>query len=318
MACGPRLVSVRVCGLKAGRNVGPTAPAALLVGLLWLGLSAGWAGEPKRAHAAHAGDGRAQLERLLEQLKERRTLVETVAVRLNFTLYDNQKNKEHALVGAYLGDKDGNMRLRITAVTNHLVLDMGRHGDKVEVHLPRKDRFFAGKLDDLLNNQSQLTLLAHVGNAHDLFFPCAWTANAVGRMIAGNNGRAIVNVIEKPSVIRRRSRRLTMSPNLPMVEDLEAYDRYGREVGLVRYFDYQFPAGVAATSAGGLQDAANLPYPGRIALCPHGSAYSLVMQVEEFILNAEITPSKFDVERPEEVKVLDLGHALKKSGSLWD
>jgi hypothetical protein len=265
---------------------------------------------------------RGNVQAVLQQLEERHTAVQTVGARLSITLYGTDKNNkeiEHALVGAYLGDKDGNMRLRITLPTNQLILDMGRHGDIVEVNLPRKDRYFRGKLKDLLDNQSQLTLLAHIGNAPDLFFPCASTPHSIGQRITYSNSRETVNVIEKSNYIRRRARRATLSPDQPVVEDLDVYDRFGREVGMVRYFDYQFPA---------LEDKAILvghpakdplpPYPGRIALCPHNSAFKLVLHVEEFFLNEPITPSRFEVPPPENGKTLDLGTALKKSGNLWD
>jgi len=293
-----------------------------LCSIVFLGVAAAWPKESGNNHnGARKGNGREQFERVLEEVAARRSTVQTVGARVNLTLYDSEKNKEHPLVGAYIGDKDGNMRLRITAVTNQLVLDMGRHGDKVEVYLPRKDRFFSGQLKDLLDNQSQLTLLAHIGNALDLFFPCASTPKCVGHRITCNDSRRIVSVLEKPNYIRRCSRRLTMAPNLPIVEDMEVYDRFGREVGVVKYRDYVFPEwGAEVASAGPVVagDPPDPPHPGRIALCPHGSPHSLVMQVEEFILNEAITPSRFDVPRPEDQKVQDLGRALKKSGNLWD
>jgi hypothetical protein len=280
-----------------------------------LGVSAGWSKESSRKD-----NGREQVEKVLAELATRRAAVQTVGAVLNLTLYDSEKNKERRLVGQYIGDKDGNMRLRITATTNQLVLDMGRHEDKVEVNLPLKNRFFSGRPKDLLDNQSELTLLAHIGNALDLFFPCARTAKDVGHTISCNDSRKIVSVLEKPSFIRRRARRLTLAPNLPIVEDMEVYDRFGREVGVVKYRDYVFPEWVEVADAGPVAtgDAPALPRPGRIALCPHGSPYSLVLQIEEFKLNEVISPSGFDVPRPEKQKVLDLGRALKKTGNLWD
>jgi len=296
--------------------------AALLCGIALLGVPAGWSKESgSNRNGSRKDNGREQLERVLAELDARRSGVQTVGAVLNLTLYDSEKNKERRLVGQYIGDKDGNMRLRITAVTNQLVLDMGRHDDKVEVNLPLKDRFFSGRLKDLLDNQSELTLLAHVGNALDLFFPCASTPKAVGRTITCNDSRKIVSVLEKPNYIRRRSRRLTLAPNLPTVEDMDVYDRFGREVGVVKYRDYSFPEWGAEVAAAGpvvTGDPPAPPHPGRIALCPHGSPFSLVMQVEELKLNEMISSSGFDVPRPENQKVQDLGRALKKSGNLWD
>jgi hypothetical protein len=306
---------------RSSHRVATPRLVALLAGLLSLAVPFGWASEGgAKEKGAQKSNGREQVERVLEELMRRRSTVQTVAARLNLTLYNSDKNKEYPLVGVYVGDKDGNMRLRITAVTNQLILDMGRRDDKVEVYLPRKDRYFRGKLKDLLDNQSQLTLLAHIGNARDLFFPCAETPKSMGRAITCNDSRKIVSVFEKPNYVRHRSRRLTLASGAPVVEDQEVYDRFGREVGVVRYREYT-PAEWAGQLAATGQVADNPPaicHPGLIALCPHGGPHSLLLQIEEFILNEPVDPSKFDVPCPEDQKVRDLGKALKNSGSLWD
>jgi outer membrane lipoprotein-sorting protein len=257
---------------------------------------------------------RPPLTKVIEELDERHLAVQSVAARLNVTLVDNEKNKEYQLSGIYVGDKNGNMRLRITATTGQLVIDMGTHGDGVDVWLPRKGRYFQGKPQDLLNNQSELSLLAHAGGARDLFFPRAWTATATERRVTINNGREIVSVIEKPSIIRRRSRRLTMAPESPVVESVDVYDRYGREVGTLRYSDYHFPE----PDENNQTDAGGIAYPGKIVLCSHQGTHRLEMQVEEINLNVPIDESKFSVPQPEHTKVLDMGSALKRTGCLWD
>jgi outer membrane lipoprotein-sorting protein len=274
----------------------------------------------KMNEAVYHSDGsriiymRPPLMQVIEELDERHLAVQSVAARLNVTLVDTEKNKEYQLSGIYLGDKNGNMRLRITATTGQLVIDMGTHGEKVDVWLPRKGRYFQGKPQDLLNNQSQLSLLAHAGGARDLFFPRAWTAAATERRVTFNNGREVVSVIEKPSFIRRRSRRLTMAPESPVVEQVEVYDRFGREVGTLRYSDYRFPEPDEKTQT----DDGGIAYPGKIILCSHNGTQRLEMQVEEINLNVPIEEGKFSVPQPENTKVLDMGSALKRSGSLWE
>lgn len=258
---------------------------------------------------------RPPLMRVVEELDERHMAVNSVVAKMNVTLIDTEKNKEFALLGVYLGDKDGNMRFRITATGGQLVLDMGVHEEAVDVWLPRKNRFFQGKQIDLLNNQSQLSLLAHAGACRDLFFPRAWTDAATERRVTYNNGREVVNVIEKPSFIRRRSRRLTLAPETPTVECVEIYDRFGREVGAVRYSDYRFPD---PDEQDAHAEGVGLTYPGKIILCSHDGIHRLEMQVEEVNINSEIDTTKFSLTKPENTKVLDLGSALKRAGNLWD
>lgn len=290
------------------------APTLLLVSLAMLSGC-------RMNEAVYRADGsriiymRPPLMRVVEELDERHMAVSSVVARMNVTLIDSEKNKEFALLGVYLGDKCGNMRFRITAPGGQLVLDMGVHEEAVDVWLPRKNRFFQGKQIDLLNNQSQLSLLAHAGACRDLFFPRAWTDSATERRVTYNNGREVVNVIEKPSFIRRRSRRLTLAPETPTVESVEIYDRFGREVGTVRYSDYRFPD---PDEQDAHAEGVGLTYPGKITLCSHDGVHRLEMQVEEVNINTEIDTTKFSLPKPENTKVLDLGSALKRAGNLWD
>lgn len=273
---------------------------------------------------------RPPLMSVIEQLDQRQLAVESVAARLNVTLRDTEKNKEFDLVGVYLGDKNGDMRLRITATTHQLVLDMARHGDVVEVFLPRKGRYFRGKHSDLLNNQSELSLLAHAGSARDLFFPRAWTEAATERRVTYTNGREVVSVIEKPGIIRKKARRLTMAPESPVVEAVDVYDRFGREVGMIAYGDYVYPeVEVAQANLGRRSDSrtdaapplmceGGMVRPGKITLCSHNGIHRLEMQIEEFEFNSAIDAAKYEVPLPENTKVLELGPALKRAGNLWD
>ncbi|HEY3325516.1 MAG TPA: hypothetical protein VGP72_34005 [Planctomycetota bacterium] len=302
-------MSVRVSTL-----IRPLAGAlALLVLLLGSGC--------RMNEAVYRSDGsriiymRPPLLRVVEELDERHAAISSVAARLNVTLIDTEKSRDFNLIGIYAGDKKGNMRLRITATGGQLVLDMGTHDEIVDLWLPRKNRFFRGKVQDLLNNQSQLSLLAFAGGASDLFFPRAWTGAALERRIAYTNGREIVNVIEKPSIIRRRSRRLTMAPDTPTVEAVEVYDRFGREVGTIAYADYRFPN---PDEQDAHAEGIGVVYPGRVILMPHDSVHRLDMQIEEVNINTEIDTAKFVVPVPENQKILDLGTALKRSGSLWE
>lgn len=258
---------------------------------------------------------RPPLMRVVEELDERHLAAQTVCARMNVVLRDHEKNKEWNLVGTYLGDKNDNLRLRITATGGQLVLDMGIHQDDVTLNLPRKNRYFTGKHNDLLNNQSHLQMFAHVGGCRDLFFPRAWSPAAVERRVTVANGREVVSVIEKPSFIRKKSRRLTLSPDKPVVENLDVYDRFGREVGTLRYDNYTFPD-IDSIDAKG--DGVGLTYPSRITLMTHDGTHSLELNIEEIHINDDIDADKFEVPPPENGKTLDLESQLKRSGSLWD
>jgi outer membrane lipoprotein-sorting protein len=257
---------------------------------------------------------RPPLMKVVEELDERHLAADSVKARFNVTLHDNDKNKEYQLTGAYLGDKDGNLRLQIKATTGQKIIDMSTHGDAMEVYLPRKNRYFKGNRSDLLNtSECELALLAHIGSARDLFFPRAWTRNAIERRVTYERGREVISVIEKPGLIRKRARRLTVAPETAAVECVEVYDKFGREVGTAAYTDYTMP-GESQPEA----DALGLLYPGRIVLQSHNASHTLELEVDEITFNADIEDRMFEVPVPENMKVQDLGQALKRSGSLWE
>jgi hypothetical protein len=259
---------------------------------------------------------RPPLMRVVEELDERHLAAKSVCSRMNVVLRDHEKNKEWNLIGTYLGNSLNDMRLRITATGGQLVLDMSIRGDEVCVWLPRKNRYFRGSHQDLQNNQSQLQIFAHVGSCRDLFFPRAWSPAAIERRVTVANGREVVSVIEKPSFIRKKSRRLTLSPEYPVVEAVDVYDKYGREVGTLRYDEYTFPDPDEVDEKGA---AFGLTYPSKITLLTHDGSHSLEMQVEEILINQDIDPAKFDVPPPDgKCEILDLGNALKHTGSLWE
>jgi len=258
---------------------------------------------------------RPPLMKVVEELDERHLAADSVKARFNVTLHDNDRNKEYQLIGAYLGDKEGNLRLQISSTTAGKIIDMSCHNETMEVYLPRKHRYFKGKRSDLLNtSECELALLAHIGSARDLFFPRAWTANAIERRVTYERGREIISVIEKPGMVRKRSRRLTVAPETAAVECVEVYDKYGREVGTAAYTDYARP-GDSQPEA----DALGLLYPGRIVLQTHNASHTLEMEVDEITFNADIDDEIFEVPLPDErTRPLDLGQALKRSGNLWE
>jgi outer membrane lipoprotein-sorting protein len=258
---------------------------------------------------------RPPLMRVVDELDERYSKIDSVSTRLNITLHDNVKNKQFELKGVYLGDKDGNMRMRIQASTGQLILDMGMKGDVLEVYLPRKGRYFRGTRADMMSSQCELALLVHAGRARDLFFPRAWSDKAIERRVAYQNGREVISVLEKPNFIRRRSRRLTMAPESASVELVEVYDRRGNEVGDIAYGNYVFPDPDANP-----YDAGNVPvlYPGTVTLLSHDNEHTLEMNVEDFGVNAAIDASKFSVPNPDNLRVQDLGSALKRRANLWE
>jgi len=254
------------------------------------------------------------LERLIkvvEDLDERRKGAQTVVARLNVVLHDFIRNRDVTLSGAYLGDSKGNVRLRLKHGETVLV-DLAFRESEVELWLPRRNRFFRGtRREVILHGNNDLMLLAVAGNAHDLFFPRAWTHRAVERRLRKIKGREVVTVLEGEGPACRRVRCLALSPAQPVFEQQDLLGIAGRLIGSVQYDDYRFP-GPRAGAEGGL------PYPGRVVLTSRTEHYSLEMLVDEMHINTPIPAARFSVQKPEGQKVLPLAASLSSTKSLWE
>lgn len=253
------------------------------------------------------------LVQVVRDLDDRRKGTQTVVARLNVVLHATAsgRDREVTLEGAYLGDAQGNMRLRLKHGET-LVIDIAFHEETVELWLPLRERFFRGTRSEVLaQGDNDLTLLAVAGNAHDLFFPRAWTARAVERRLRVDKGREFVTVLEGEGTTCRRVKRLVLSPTQPVVDQQEILGAAGRTIGCIQYADYQFPGPRAGESTG-------VPYPGRLILTSRNEQRSLEMIVNELHINTPIPSNKFAVELPEGQKVLPLSESLASGKSLWE
>lgn len=259
---------------------------------------------------------RPSLVKVMEEMDERRYAVETLVVRTNVILHDHVKKKDVGLNGAYLGDKDGNVRLQIR-YNESTIMDLAIRGDTVQLLLPRKNRYFQGSKKDLLAaSECELCLLAHVGNMPDLFFPRAWTietANVETQRRGGfESGQEVVKVYERPGIKWRCVRAIHISMEQPVASQVDVFNRSEKSIGCIKYEDYRFPG----PAAGEIKRTP--PYPGRVTLVTGDGNRSLEMNVEELIPNTPIDSEKFEIKPPEGMKVLNLGEQLGSGKSLWE
>lgn len=257
---------------------------------------------------------RAPIVKVMEEMDARRNSVETVVARLNIVMRDETTGKEQTLWGAYLGDQKGNMRMRVK-YQEKLLLDLAMHGEAVDLWLPLKHKFYRGTRDEVGQARgNELALLVQVGNVHDLFFPRAWTDQAVERRVKVEKGMEVVSVLERPSFVRRKVRQLVISPEDPVANEMRVFDGGGTPIGSVVYSDYRFPGPRAGETEA---PTANVPYPGRLKLLGAEGNRSLQMDIEEMNVNTPVLPKHFDVAVPEGSRVESLGEALRSGKSPW-
>jgi hypothetical protein len=286
-------------------------PLRLLVLPVAVGLAAPWVSLPGlEAVVPVAARSQQNVLSIVDELDKRRKDTQSVVARLKVVMHDMTRDREVTLDGAYLGDAQGNVRLRLK-YGEKLLIDLAFRQDTVELWLPRRDRFFRGTRTEVLaQGDNDLILLANVGNAHDLFFPRAWTDHAVERRLGLFNGRQAVTVLEGSGSAVRRAKRLSLSPTQPVAESQEILNG-GRILGRIQYADYRFP-GTRAGESGGVV------YPGRMTLTSKNERRSLEMIIDELHINTPIPSDKFAIELPEGQKVMPLAESLVPGKSLWE
>lgn len=257
---------------------------------------------------------RASITKVMDEMDQRRNSVDTVVARLNIVLKDEATGKQQTLWGAYLGDRNGNMRMRVK-YQEKLLLDLAMYNEQVDLALPMKGRYFRGTREDIgQTTGNELALLVQVGNVHDLFFPRAWTDQAVERRVKVEEGCEVVNVIECPSFVKRKVRQLVISPENPVVQEMKVFDQKGQPIGTVVYGDYRFPGPRAGETTA---PAAGVPYPGRLTLVGAEGKRSMQMDVEEMNVNTPVEQKHFSVTVPEDGRLENLGEALRSGKSPW-
>jgi hypothetical protein len=259
---------------------------------------------------------RTALLKALEVMDARRCEVQTLLSSLNIVIIDNQTGKKQGLEGVYFGDANGNFRMRINW-QDATIVDLAFQGEEVTLYLPKKERFYKGKKKDLVEAKAcALSLLANAGNAHDLFFPRAWTPRAVGRRLAMEDGNEVIKVIEKnnpsgPKEEERLARKVFITKDSPSASMIEVFDCNKNAQGNIRYGTYK-DLPVEGNSG------VNLAYPATVTLTQADGARSLQMEIKELDLNIPIKEEKFVINKPDDLKVQDLGECLKSGKNPWE
>lgn len=283
---------------------------------VWLGGCAATQYNARLPEAKPQTSDRVPLVKVMEQMDNRRNAVATVKSALNVVLRDEVKGKDYHLSGAYLGDNAGNLRLRLK-YEEMLVMDLAFHGASVELSLPRKNRFFRGTRLDAMNSAcDELALLAHVGNAHDLFFPRAWSPKAIERRVKLEGNQEVVSILERRGTVASRcARRFWISPTQPVADKIEVFNSNGQALGVIRYDDYRFPEALAS-------DDPSVPkqivYPSTVTLVSKSGNRSLELDLQALHLNQSIESKCFEGTLPDGAKVLDLRSDLTDEKGPFD
>jgi len=250
--------------------------------------------------------GDTDLLEALDQMDERRKKVASVAVRVQAVLQDRRKGREVALNGSYIGDREGNFRLRLR-YNETVVADLCVFSDAVTIWMPRKEKLFKGTREEVrAAGASDIALLMDGCAAHELFFPRAWSPQAVERALLPGGDVDQIHVTEKIGLLKRCSRRLFVPRQSAYASSMELHAPAAGPLGLLRYEAYQ-------DGGGGLA-----PYPQKVTLEPTSTAWALVLIAEEITFNRSLDAARYDLQVPPEQVAFSLAEALRKRINIWE
>jgi len=251
---------------------------------------------------------------VLDTLDTRGEDVHNVVAQLRVVMHDARRSRDVNLTGAYIGDRDGNLRLRLQ-YGESTILDLSIRGDEAMLWLPRKQRCYKGKRAEILaSSEAELALVALAGNARDLFFPHGWSASATDRTSMVDRERDVVCVYEARGEKRVFARKLWLNPAQPVVDKLDVLGPNGKTLGSLKYEDYRFPAAGREANS----EAPKVPYPARVRLANADATRGLDLEVDELFVNTELTPARFVIKLPEGQTVEDMGAVLRSGHKLWE
>ena len=258
-------------------------------------------------------DGPARVVQVIEDLDERRRTFESVSASLHAVL--EYKGRAYDMQGAYLGDKAGNLRLRLT-YRDAVFVDIAFMDEQVDLYLPRKKARYRGTRADVLGGSNHaLYLLAAAGSVQNLFYPHAWSPQAVERRFRTENGLSLVSVFERPGVSPRCAFRLALSPHASVTEWAEFFQHDENSVGSVRYDQY---SASAILGQSGTTEHAVPAYPRRIKLVTASGETALCMAVQTISFNQDLAPAKFVLDSNSDVPILELSSMTAQGVSLWE
>ena len=297
------------------------APGRLLqMGLLTPALFSAWGCGTARSVSlgVHAEDdsGRARMEPVLAELNARRKAMPAVVTRLHLVYRDLDSKRVSGFEGQFFGESAGNMRMRILQ-DETVILDLAYLGEQVKLYLPRRRSASLGLRTEVADsNNNVLALLAHIGNAPELFFPSCPTAWSVERRTRAQDGREVIRMLDQAGVLEGVARRFFVRPGRPWVEQVEVYNKKQTLMGTVRYEDYVSPGPTASAREERKHKA---PYPRLVTLVTPDGKRELEMQVLELLQpEAPIPAGNFELKIPKDIQVRDLGAALRSAKDLWD
>lgn len=255
------------------------------------------------------------LRQIIGEIDRRRLPLRSLSAQMKVRL-TRQNGESNNLDASYIGDDQGNLRLRLTGPFGILALDLALHNGRISCWMPLQKRAVSGSRAEILaDGTSELALLVSIGNASDMFFPRPWIDGAMLRR-ANLSGEQLVirafDIGEKNCLAN-----YIINPAQRAVSSQQIFNRSGRALGLAEYPEFCAVSTLLDSKSPATQfDAAQL-FPRKIRFADAGGRLSLDIVVEKIALNPQLAEKSFALKLPSDLVVSDIGEMLAAGKELF-
>ena len=261
---------------------------------------------------------RAIVESLITEIDCRRQPVHSLDMRLKVTL-TNAKGSDLNLNASYIGNVEGNARLRLTGLFNVLAMDVVQLGDRITCWMPLQKKAITGSRRELITDgQSELALLSAVGGVCELFFPRPWASEAVQRRAIFDGGQVVINVFGRSQTLGCGLRRFVLDPGQKTVATQDIFNSRNDSIGRIEYLEFcRLSTFIKQSSNLDKNVDGSALIPQTVRLANTNGRITLKLKVENIVVNQPLSADAFCIDFPRNQAIRDIGEMLKLGEPLF-
>lgn len=255
--------------------------------------------QPVRPIAMNAPEA-SQVRQMIQTLDRSAYFVNTVSARMNVTI-KRGSSKAMTLDGVYVGDANGNLRLRLTGLFGILAMDVTVKDGTMTCWMPTKKLLVQASREELLNDaHSELAVLAAVGQARELFFPRPWADGATQRRLYASDNDMRIGVFGG-SGGRSCLRDYSIDPVENAVRSLDVLTERGETIGRIDYAQYQALTKLDNGDEKNSEWRSAFKVPRSLKLADGEGRMTLECSLEGLRVNEPLKSNAFDMDLPKGV-----------------
>lgn len=256
------------------------------------------------------------LRQLIAEIDGRRLALHTLSAQMKVRL-TRQNGESNSLDASYIGDDQGNLRMRLTGPFGILALDLSLYRGRLACWMPLQKRAIAGTRAELLaDGSSELALLAAIGNASDMFFPRPWADGATTRRVKMEGERLVVRAFAA-ATDKHCLASYVIDPRQRSVTCQQIFSRAGQALGHAEYREFCAAGSLLDSQSSAPDFDGSKLFPRRVHLADGGGRLTLDLTVEKLTLNPALSESSYALKLPSDLDVHDIGAMLAAGKELF-